>query len=196
MRIQIPYKDLLVGRFVQLERFNSSHIASLSKIARDEKIWMHLPYSVTTDELFEQYIGQLQADDEQGVRVAYVARDKNNGNVCGCTGFLNIDTVNRKLEIGGTWFSPAVWGTHINRESKLLLLTQCFEHLGIMRVELMTRESNIRSQKAIEKAGGVKEGVIRCHRINADGTFRNTIIYSFIRPEWPQTKTNLQQLLP
>ncbi|MFT3826219.1 MAG: GNAT family protein [Chitinophagaceae bacterium] len=195
MSSNIPYKGVLIGRLVQLEKFNDEHIEPLGKIARDERIWAHLPYSVSSDESFEQYILQLKTDSDKGLRVAYVARNKSTNEVCGCTSFLNIDKENRKLEIGGTWFNPAVWGTRINTESKLLLLTYCFEELHIMRAELVTRESNIRSQKAIEKAGGVKEGLIRCHRINPDGTFRNTVLYSFIQPEWPATKMKLQQLL-
>jgi RimJ/RimL family protein N-acetyltransferase len=115
--------------------------------------------------------------------------------ICGCTGFINIDVVNCQLEIGTTWLSPTVWGTKINIESKYLLLMQCFEKWNIMRVELKTRETNIRSQKAIEKIGGIKEGLLRCYRKNDDGTFRNTILYSIIQPEWPYTKTLLERLI-
>jgi RimJ/RimL family protein N-acetyltransferase len=99
------------------------------------------------------------------------------------------------LEIGPTWLSPIVWGTKINIESKYLLLTHCFEQLNVMRVEFRTRETNIRSQKAIEKIGGIREGLLRCHRKNDNGTFRNTIIYSIIKPEWPSTKMLLEGLI-
>ena len=99
-----------------------------------------------------------------------------------------------QTEIGPTWLSPKVWGTKINIESKYLLLKDCFEQ-EIMRVEFRTRESNIRSQKAIEKIGGIREGVLRCHRINEDGSFRNTIVYSIIQPDWPLTKSALEVLV-
>jgi RimJ/RimL family protein N-acetyltransferase len=114
--------------------------------------------------------------------------------ICGGTGFLHIDVVNRQLEIGPTWLTPTAWGTKINIESKYLLLRACFEQ-DIMRVEFRTRETNIRSQKAIEKIGGVKEGILRCHRINEDGTFRNTIVYSIIQPDWTLTKQALETLV-
>jgi N-acetyltransferase len=124
-----------------------------------------------------------------------VIRDKSNKQVCGSTGYINIDNANHQLEIGPTWLSPMVWGTKINIESKYLLLAQCFEELDTMRVEFKTRETNVRSQKAIEKIGGIKEGLLRCHRKNDDGTFRNTIVYSIIQPEWPVTKTLLEVLI-
>lgn len=191
----MQFEHLMSGRFIDLERFTNDHIPELESIAMDEKIWQNLPYNIKDKAGFDVFIKELQAKNLTNQQVTYVIRNKTTGQVCGSTGFINIDAINQQLEIGPTWLSPIAWGTKINIESKYLLLTHCFEQLNIMRVELRTRETNIRSQKAIEKIGGVKEGVLRCHRKNDNGTFRNTIMYSIIQPEWPSTKMLLEVLI-
>jgi RimJ/RimL family protein N-acetyltransferase len=191
----MQFEHLIPGRFIDLERFTNDHIPELESIAMDEKIWQNLPYNIKGKASFNVFVKELQAKNLNNQTVTYVVRNKTTNQVCGSTGFINIDAINQQLEIGPTWLSPIVWGTKINIESKYLLLTHCFEQLHIMRVELRTRETNIRSQKAIEKIGGIKEGVLRCHRKNDDGTFRNTIMYSIIQPEWPSTKMLLEVLI-
>jgi RimJ/RimL family protein N-acetyltransferase len=191
----MQFEHLIPGRFIVLERLTNDHIPELGSIAMDEKIWQNLPYNIKDKAGFDVFVNELQAKNLNNQQVTYVIRNKTTRQVCGSTGFINIDAINQQLEIGPTWLSPITWGTKINIESKYLLLTHCFEQLTIMRVELRTRESNIRSQKAIEKIGGIKEGVLRCHRKNDDGTFRNTIMYSIIQPEWPSTKMLLEVLI-
>lgn len=191
----MQFEQFIGGHYVDLERFTSDHISGLGSIALDARIWQNLPYNITDKTSFDDFIAMLQNKNLNGQQVTYVIRNKTNKMICGCTGFINIDVVNCHLEIGTTWLSPTVWGTKINIESKYLLLRQCFEKWNIMRVELKTRETNIRSQKAIEKIGGIKEGLLRCYRKNDDGTFRNTILYSIIQPEWPYTKTLLERLI-
>ena len=191
----MQFEHFIPGRFIGLERFTNDHIAGLESIAMDEKIWQNLPYNIKGKASFDVFIKELQAKNGNNQQVTYVIRDKSTNQVCGSTGFINIDAINQQLEIGPTWLSPIVWGTKINIESKYLLLTHCFEQLNVMRVEFRTRETNIRSQKAIEKIGGIREGLLRCHRKNDDGTFRNTIIYSIIKPEWPSTKMLLEGLI-
>lgn len=191
----MPFNHFISGRFINLERFSQEHISELGSIAMDEKIWQNLPYNIKGKADFDVFIRELQAKNLNDQQVTYVIRNKATKQVCGNTGFINIDAINQLLEIGPTWLSPIVWGTKVNIESKYLLLTQCFEQLNMMRVELRTRPSNIRSQKAIEKIGGIKEAVLRCHRKNDDGTFRNTIIYSIIQPEWPALKMFHEELI-
>jgi len=187
----MQYSQILNGRFVTIERFSKDHIPALQAIALDTSIWQNLPWKITSETSFNAFMEEIQTANLNGQRVTYVIRNKANDMICGSTGFLNIDAVNRQLEIGATWLSPKVWGTKVNIESKYLLLKDCFEQ-DIMRAEFRTRESNIRSQKAIEKIGGIREGVLRCHRINEDGSFRNTIVYSIIQPDWPLTKSALE----
>ena len=191
----MQFEHFIPGRFIDLERFTNDHIPELECIALDEKIWQNLPYNIKGKADFDVFVNRLQVKNLNNQQVTYVVRNKITSQVCGSSGFINIDTTNQQLEIGPTWLSPIVWGTKINIESKYLLLTHCFEQLNIMRVELRTRETNIRSQKAIEKIGGIKEGVLRAHRKNDDGTFRNTIMYSIIQPEWPSTKMLLEALI-
>ena len=191
----MQFPALLNGQYLWLERFTSEHIAGLSSIAFDNRIWENLPYDISDPTSFDAFISELQNKNLNHEQVTYVIRNKINGMVCGSTGFLHMDSQNRQLEIGPTWLSPIFWGTKINIESKYLLLETCFEKASIMRVEFKTREANTRSQKAIEKVGGIKEGLLRCHRLNNDGTFRNTIVYSIIQPEWPATKKLLEALI-
>lgn len=191
----MQFEQFIGGRYIDLERFTNDHITGLASIAFDTRIWQNLPYNVTDKTSFADFIAALQEKNLNGQQVTYIIRSKTNKMICGSTGFINIDAVNQQLEIGPTWLSPNVWGTKINIESKYLLLANCFEKYDIMRVEFKTREANIRSQKAIEKIGGIKEGVLRCYRKNDDGTFRNAIVYSIIQPEWPHKKTLLERLI-
>lgn len=191
----MQFEHIISGHNIDLERLTNDHISELELIAIDDRIWQNLPYNITDKHSFDTFIKDRLQGNLSGQQVTYVVRNKSNGQVCGCTGFINIDAVNHQLEIGPTWLSPIIWGTKINIESKYLLLTFCFERARIMRVEFRTRETNIRSQKAIEKIGGVKEGLLRAHRKNDDGTFRNTIVYSIIQPEWSTTKRMLEALI-
>lgn len=191
----MQFDPFIGGHAIDLERFTNDHISELESIVYDENIWRNLPYNPVDKTSFDHFIKEFQNKNLTNERVTYVIRNKTNNMVCGSTGFLNIDAVNQQLEIGPTWLSPIVWGTKVNIESKYLLLVSCFERKQIMRVEFRTRETNIRSQKAIEKIGGIREGLLRCHRKNDDGTFRNTIVYSIIQPEWPSKKTILEALI-
>lgn len=191
----MQYQPLIHGKYVTLERFAPTHIPELEPIVFDEDIWQNLPYNIVDNNAFNAFMEQLTTSNNNGKQVTYVIRNLADNRVCGSTGFINVDTTNHKLEIGPTWLTPGVWGTKVNIDSKYLLLTQCFEQNNIARVSFRTRETNIRSQKAIEKIGGVKEGILRYHRINEDGSFRNTIVYSIIQPDWAVTKTQLATLL-
>ena len=191
----MQFDPFIGGHYIDLERFTNDHISALESIALDARIWQNLPYNPVDKTSFEDFIKELQNKNLNGHQITYVIRNKTNKQVCGSTGFINMDAVNQQLEIGPTWLSPTVWGTKVNIESKYLLLTQCFEKQHIMRVEFRTRETNIRSQKAIEKIGATREGLLRCHRKNNDGTFRNTIVYSIIQPEWSSKKTLMEQLI-
>ncbi|OQP67355.1 hypothetical protein A3860_03110 [Niastella vici] len=191
----MQFDRFISGHHIDLERFTNDHISELESIVFDERIWKNLPYNPVDKTSFEEFIKDIQHKNGNEERVTYVIRNKTNNKVCGSTGFNFIDAVNQQVEVGPSWLSPIVWGTKVNIESKYLLLMQCFERQQIMRVEFRTRETNIRSQKAIEKIGGIREGILRCHRKNDDGTFRNTIVYSIIQPDWPSTKTMLEALI-
>ena len=182
---------VIKGQNLLLVPFDSSHIEGLKKVAIDKKIWDYLPYKIYSEKDFYDYVTLVQERIEKGSQYLWTIIERQTNKILGSTSFINIDELNRKLEIGGTWLTPKVWGTKVNLEVKYLLLDFCFTDNEIVRVEFRTRENNIRSQKAIEKIGGVKEGLLRLDKINDDGIFRNTILYSIVRPEWQDLQNRL-----
>ncbi len=113
----------------------------------------------------------------------------------GATRFMDIRSEHRGLEIGGTWYGVDYQGSGINTEAKYLLLHHAFEVLGCIRVQMKTDLRNLRSQRAIEKLGAVKEGVLRNHMIRSDGLVRSSVMYSIIDREWPDVKRKLEETL-
>lgn len=112
----------------------------------------------------------------------------------GCTTYMDIRPQHDGLEIGMTWVGRALQRTGVNTECKLLLLTHAFEQIGCARVQLKTDMRNVQSQAAIERIGGVKEGVLRKHMIMPDGFLRDTVLYSIISSEWPECKVRLEAM--
>jgi RimJ/RimL family protein N-acetyltransferase len=126
--------------------------------------------------------------------VAFAIVSAASGAAVGSTRFLNIERPHRALEIGWTWIGPAWQRSAINTECKLLLLGHAFEQLGAHRVTLKTDARNLRSQRAIERVGGVREGVLRRHRVCWDGFVRDSVYYGIIDGEWPQVKSRLEAM--
>jgi len=113
----------------------------------------------------------------------------------GMTGYLEIRPAHRGLEIGRTWIAKSHQGTRVNPESKYLLLRHAFEELGAARVQFKTDVNNLQSQKAIEKLGAQREGVLRRYQMRTNGFIRDTMIYSLIADEWPAAKARLEERL-
>jgi RimJ/RimL family protein N-acetyltransferase len=132
---------------------------------------------------------------KKGTDLPFVAVQLSSGRVAGATRYLNIMPKDRGLEIGGTWYGPEFQRTAINTECKYLLLRHAFETLGCIRVQLKTDLRNERSQRAIERIGAVREGVLRNHMILPDGRYRHSVFYSILDTEWPQVKERLEQML-
>ncbi|HKY52696.1 MAG TPA: GNAT family protein, partial [Anaerolineales bacterium] len=126
---------------------------------------------------------------------AFVVIHLASGRVAGATRYLNIISHDRGLEIGGTWYGPEFQRTAVNTECKYLLLQHAFETLGCIRVQLKTDSRNERSQKAIERIGAVKEGVLRNHMILPDGYYRHSVYYSILDTEWPNVKRRLEEMM-
>lgn len=120
---------------------------------------------------------------------------KDTGLAVGSTRFMDIRREHRGLEIGWTWLAPGVQRTRVNTEAKFLLLKHAFENLGALRVQLKTDARNTRSQRAIERIGGVMEGVLRRHMKVWDGHQRDTVYYSIVDTEWPAAKERFLQKL-
>jgi len=113
------------------------------------------------------------------------------GTVVGTSSLGDPSLPDERIHLGWTGYSPSVWGTAVNPECKLLLLTHCFEVCGFGRVKIQTDVLNARSQSAIARLGAVREGVLRRHQVRADGTFRDTVVFSILSSEWPATKAGL-----
>jgi RimJ/RimL family protein N-acetyltransferase len=115
------------------------------------------------------------------------------GDVVGWSSLLDISEPNGRLEVGSTAYTPVVWGSVVNAEVKLLLLGHAFGELGVGRVQLKTDTRNERSQRAIERLGAQREGVLRRFQRRSDGTMRDTVVYSILAAEWPGVREELQR---
>jgi RimJ/RimL family protein N-acetyltransferase len=186
---------LLKGRYVYLEYLTEQHREVLRPLARDERIWEFtktLLITETYDRQFDDYFDQALSFATKGDQTfAIVATD---GAVIGMTRVYDIDRKVRKATIGHTWYVPEVWGKAHNKECKLLLLQYVFDTMGFARVDFKVASQNLRSQKAVEKIGGVKEGVLRRFALRNDGTSTDAVIFSILDDEWPANKLRLQEM--
>jgi N-acetyltransferase len=140
---------------------------------------------------------QGEADGKGGGRTAYAIRLMADsdlgpaGTLVGTSSLGEADLRNESIHLGATLYGSRWWGTQINPESKLLLMTHCFEDCGYGRVRIQTDVLNTRSQAAIAKLGAQREGVLRRHMKREDDSFRDTVVYSVLKDEWPEVKARL-----
>ena len=160
------------------------------------KIFQFMLNKVESYEHLEQWLQVgIQQMEIAKTALSYVVEHTETKEIMGTTRIYQIDQVNHTCEIGSTFYGDKYQRTHVNTTCKYLLLKHCFEELGMIRVQFQTDELNVTSQRAIERIGGVKEGVLRNERIRSNGTVRNAVVYSIIESEWPEVKDNLIQLL-
>jgi RimJ/RimL family protein N-acetyltransferase len=169
--------------------------AGLRAAAVDGELWKLRITSVPEPEHTRQYIADALAMREAGNRFAFAVTDSASGQVLGCTSYHDIVPAVKRVEIGWTWYAKSVQRTHVNTTAKLLLLTHAFETLGCHVVGWRTDNFNFASQRAIERLGAKKDGVIRGHALRRDGTIRDTVMYSMRSGEWPEAKAQLMYLL-
>jgi RimJ/RimL family protein N-acetyltransferase len=184
----------LEGETIALLPLEAAHLPILTEIARDKRIWEFYPFDGTDSNRFLELYRLSITERDKGTQYPFVVFHKAENAIIGSTRYLDIQPQHRKLEIGATWLQPAYWGSPINLECKLLLLTHCFEMLKAVRVQLKTDENNIRSRKAIQKIGGEFEGILRKDMIRDNQTFRNSAYFSIIDEEWPVKKAALTNL--
>ena len=183
----------LTGRVVRLEPLRIEHAAELYEAGRDPGIWTYLSVKPPTSQAeMEQLVLGALREQEAGECLPFATIDLASGRAVGQTRYLSIMPQDRGLEIGWTWLAPSVQRTGVNTECKYLLLRHAFEALGAIRVQLKTHHLNLKSQRAIERLGAVKEGVLRNHKIMLDGSYRHSVYYSIIESEWPQVKAGLE----
>lgn len=182
----------LEGHGVRLEPLVAAHSDGLTAAASDGRLWELWFTVVPRPEEFAQYIADALANQRAGKMLPWAVRDVASGTIIGSTRYHDIVPEIDRVEIGYTWYGASRQRTGVNTACKLLLLTHAFETLGCQVVGLRTDNFNFASQKAIERLGARKDGVIRHHHPRRDGTARDTVMYSIILPEWRDVKRHLE----
>lgn len=185
----------LEGCVIKLVPMQEKHKPELVKLLNNPLIWEYTWRKITSAEQAEQLIDAALVNQSKGTDIPYVMIEQATGRIAGTTRIMHLDRTHRNAEIGCTWISPDFWRTAVNTEAKSLILQHCFEELGLIRVDFSIVSDNLRSQRAIERIGAVREGVQRKDRITAGGQAMDIVLYSIIDDEWPAVKANLQYLL-
>jgi RimJ/RimL family protein N-acetyltransferase len=185
----------LKGRYATLEPLAPEHGEDLRRVTADGSLWQLWYTSVPAPDAVEAYIDAALRMREDLGALPFAVRDNASDEIVGCTRYFNVDAVNRRLEIGHTWYATRAQRTAINTECKLLLLTHAFERLKCIAVEFRTHWFNRASREAIARLGAKQDGILRNHQIAADGSFRDTVVFSIIEGEWPAVKRHLAYLL-
>jgi N-acetyltransferase len=184
-------EHLLENERVRLEPLTEKHFEWLLPIAMHTELWEFTGAKVRSEKDFKRYFDAALAEKKTGNSYPFAIYDKQHNQYAGCTRYGNISFPNKRVEIGWTWYHPALQRTGINKACKFLLLSFGFETLDLNRIELKTSILNLKSQGAMLKIGAVKEGTLRQHMINEDGDVRNTVYFSFIKPDWPSVKETI-----
>ena len=187
---------VLNGEYVRLVPMTEEHITALAEIGVGLDFWDFMVYGrMDTEQDMRDWVRDILSRSEKGTDLPFVAIHLESGRVAGATRYLNIMPNDRGLEVGGTWYGLDFQRTAVNTECKYLLLTHAFESLGCIRVQIKTDSLNLRSQKAIERIGAVKEGVLRNHMILPNERIRHSVFYSILDSEWLGVKKNLEEML-
>jgi RimJ/RimL family protein N-acetyltransferase len=180
---------------VRLEPMTANHVAALEEAARDGELWNLRVTSVPAPGEAQAYVDAALKGTGEGHMLPFVARDLASGKIVGTSRYHDIVPAIERLEIGYTWYGKSWQRSHVNTTCKLLLMTHAFETLGAKLVGWRTDNFNFASQRAIERLGAKKDGVLRNPAPRRDGTVRDTVMYSMTADEWPEAKAQLQYLL-
>ena len=186
----------LVGENVRLEPLELAHAEALYLAGQHPRIWDYMPVDPSASVAsMRAWIAEALAAREASTQMPFAIFERATNAIAGSTRYLDISAHDRNLEIGWTWLTPAAQRTAINTECKYLLLRHAFETLGAIRVQLKTDRRNETSQRAIERLGAVREGILRKQRIVRDGYQRDSVMYSITDDEWPAVKAGLEAKL-
>ncbi len=188
-------ENLLISKdALRLQVLNEDLVSDLTNLSSDSRIWRFRPEPLYEPRVFkEKWIDKAFEQMQIKKRICYVVSVDQR--MAGSSSYYDIDSENKKLSIGYTWFHPDYWGTTVNPLTKLIMLEHAFEQLGFNRVEFSVDSINIPSRKSLEKYGIKQEGILRNHMILTDGRIRDSVIYSVISQEWPEIKTRIQSLV-
>jgi RimJ/RimL family protein N-acetyltransferase len=195
--LQIVTPITLEGSVVRLKPIQREHTGTFWEVAENalDDIFEWFPYRLKTREDFQLMVEKAFDEQRRGESVVFATIERGSGRVIGSTRFMNIDRVNRRVEIGFTWIVPAWHRTAVNTEAKYLMLRHAFEAWKCMRVELKTDALNQRSRNAILRLGAKEEGTLRRHLITWRGRVRDTVYFSILDSEWPEVKSRLEAML-
>jgi RimJ/RimL family protein N-acetyltransferase len=185
----------LEGQHVRLEPVSLAHVPALWRAGAYEAIWRYLPYSMHSEEDMRARVESDLEDQQDGDVVRFTTIAKTIAQPVGSTSYLNIDRHHRRVEIGGTWITPAWQRSAINTEAKYLQLRHAFETLGCIRVEFKTDALNTKSRQALARIGATEEGTFRNHMVMPGGRIRHSVYFSITNDEWPRVKAHLAGLL-
>ncbi|HEY7393500.1 MAG TPA: GNAT family protein [Gemmatimonadaceae bacterium] len=185
----------LEGNGIRLEPLTAAHEPDLTAAASDGRLWELWFTSVPTPDQTATYIADALEGQRVGHMLAWAVRDLTSGAIIGTTRYHDIVAAINRVEIGYTWYAKSRQRSHVNTTCKLLLFTHAFESLGCKVVGLRTDNFNFASQRAIERLGARKDGVLRHHVARRDGSARDSVMYSVLAPEWPDVKRHLSARL-
>jgi N-acetyltransferase len=187
----------LEGSVVRLVPIRHEHEKLFWEAAKDvlENIFQWIPYPMRTAADFQLLVEKAFQEQERGESVVFATIERSSEKVIGSTRFMNIDRLNRRVEIGSTWIAPAWQRTAINTEAKYLMLRHAFEVWKCIRVELKTDALNQKSRNAILRIGAKEEGTLRKHLITWTGRIRDSVYFSILDTEWPKVKASLEAML-
>lgn len=186
----------LQGNYVRLEPLSEEHIPGLAQIGIGQDFWHFMLYGdMKTEDDMRGWVLDILEREKKGGDLPFAVIHLASGKVAGATRYLNIAPKDRGLEVGGTWYGSEFQRTAVNTECKYLLLGYAFEMLKAIRVQIKTDSRNERSQRAIERIGAKREGVLRNHMILPDGYIRHSVFYSVIDSEWAEVKKKLEVML-
>jgi RimJ/RimL family protein N-acetyltransferase len=181
----------LTGRHVELVPLAHDHATALAEAVQDGELWRLWYTAIPTPERMAAEIERRLGLQDAGTMLPFAVLDGPGGRPVGMTTYMNVDAAGPRVEIGSTWYAARVQRTHLNTEAKRLLLGPAFEALGCLAVEFRTHVMNQASRRAIERLGARLDGILRHHQRLADGSLRDTCVYSIVAPDWPTVRTHL-----
>jgi RimJ/RimL family protein N-acetyltransferase len=186
-----PEPITIPGEHMKLSPLEEKHLPELAEAVKDGELWKLWYTFVPSPSQIKGWFDKAMDEQVKKASLVFVVTTLADNKIVGSTRYMNIERDIRRLEIGSTWYAKSVQRSFVNTECKLLLLQHAFENLACKAVEFRTHRLNVQSRRAIERLGAVQDGILRNHRIMADGTIRDTVVYSIIENEWLNVKSNL-----
>ncbi|MEC3964219.1 GNAT family protein [Flagellimonas halotolerans] len=182
----------LEGELVKLVPLQKSQKVDLAFAASDGNLWELWYTSVPSPKTIDSYLDMALSEQEKGNALPFAIINKKTNTIVGSTRYLNVDSKNKRVEIGATWYAKKAQRTGINTECKYLLLKYAFENLNCIAVELRTHYHNFPSRNAILRLGAKQDGILRNHRVDDFGNLRDTVVFSILNSEWKTVKISLE----